>query len=839
MKNNFTKFKSGLVAAMLAFGFTEAATAQTLLSESFTNPGIPTGWTNVVSKGTVGFIRETDGTSNSGTQFAGTFNGPTKANGYLLYDSDDNANAAGDSVVLTTTAINATGKNNVFLKFNEFYGEFNSKAYVQVSNNGTTWTTVHTTDTGLAANQVTTNPNLVNVNLSSVAANQATVYVRFIYSSTAAGGSYWWFIDDVEVYAPVAGAVDLGVSNIYALGKLPLSANTTGRAITARITNPGTSLVTSETVTLNITGANTYTATATVTNLAPGLTQNVTFTGFIPTTAGTDTIRVSVPNDLNNANNTQTYLQAVTTSTISHAVGNPPTGTSLTGLQGTGAFYAKFSTNKPTATTIPVVRALIASAGPPAVSTVGQTLYAVVLDATGNLLGRSADRVITAADLSTGGLGMIEFPLRTPITLDPNADFFVGLAQVGGGYFPLITQPETPVRPGTFFIGSVTGGTLTPSSQAVRYVLEADLVTPPTTLNDASVEAVYSLGKVSLTPGGNVSKVQAIVKNTGTTILTNIAVRATVSTSTYNNTVTVSGLAPGETELVTFPNYTANTPMNTKNLTVSLPADDNVNNNTLVTPITITAATQGYAVGTLADSYVSWPGSGTGSNQAFLVRLNTTGNIKVNTVRAFIRDNAAVVGRTVYAVVVDSMGNEIGRSANVTFTTGDLGIMRPFPITIPPAIRNASYYVGIAIPPYTGTRVDFLGVQFETPEREEAYYAWPLAATTPTKPIEVGAERRFMIEADVANITGVKEEINASLVSVYPNPSNGVFNISAAAMKGANMNMEVRDLQGKLVYSAAASKDNASVNLKNVAAGVYMLKVSTDSEVAVKRLIVK
>ena len=58
-------------------------------------------------------------------------------------------------------------------------------------------------------------------------------------------------------------------------------------------------------------------------------------------------------------------------------------------------------------------------------------------------------------------------------------------------------------------------------------------------------------------------------------------------------------------------------------------------------------------------------------------------------------------------------------------------------------------------------------------------------------------------------------------------------------MKGNNISLEVRDLQGKLVYSAKASKADATVNLKNVAAGVYMLTVSSESEIAVKRLIVE
>jgi hypothetical protein len=832
MKRTFTKLKAGFLAAALAMGFAGTASAQTIFSESFTGTGIPTGWTNTPFIGTTGFIRATSGTSAGA--FPGTFNGPTKATGYLLYDSDDNANATGDSVEVKTPVINATGKSSVFLRFNEFYAEFNSTATVQVSNNGTTWTTVHRADAGLANNTPTANPLLVNVDISSIAANQATVYVRFKYSSTAAGGAYWWFIDDVEVYSPVTGPTDLSVGPIYTLGKLPLTGNSAPHVVKAVIKNVGTNSLTSETVTLNVTGATTFTTTATISNLAAGASTTVTFPGYTPTTAGTNTLIVSVP--VTNpvpANNSDTTFQEVTTNTISVAEGNPPTGSSVTGFAGTNAFYVRYNTNNSASTTIPVVRALIGSAGAPNVPTVGQTLYAVILDASGNLIARSANRVIAATDLGT----LVSFPITTPPILAANSTFHAGLAQVGGGYFPLITQPESPARPQTYFTGAVTGGTLNPStSTTTRFVIEADITAAPTNLNDASVESVYALGKVALTAGGNSSPIQARIKNTGTNPLTNLQVTAAVSTSTYNQTVTIPSLAVGQTILVNFPAYTANTPANTKTITVSLAADGNVNNNTLTSQIAVTNSTLSYVSVYTPDSYV---GFGPTGNAAFLIKLNAAGSIKVNTVRAFIRDDASVVGKTVFAVVVDSLGNEIARSANVVLTAADRGDLKSFTITTPPTVTNSAYYVGLAQPTYTGAQYFPLGIQIELPQRSKAYYTWGIGVTPVAKPTESTTGRRYMIEADITTITGVKEELSANAISVYPNPSNGEFHVSAKDMKGSNLNLEVRDLQGKVVYSAAASKDNATVNLKNVAAGVYILQVSTDSEVAVKRLVVE
>ena len=135
-----------------------------------------------------------------------------------------------------------------------------------------------------------------------------------------------------------------------------------------------------------------------------------------------------------------------------------------------------------------------------------------------------------------------------------------------------------------------------------------------------------------------------------------------------------------------------------------------------------------------------------------------------------------------------------------------------------------------------------MAYQDELPSRRKAYYSWAVGTTT--KPVEnvplAGAPaRRFMIEADLTNITGVKANLDSKAVSVYPNPSKGVFNVGVNNLKGSNFAMEVRDLQGKLIYSGVSGANNTVIDLKDVAAGVYMLQVSTDSEVAVKRLVVE
>ncbi|GAB4282266.1 MAG: hypothetical protein Kow0068_06910 [Marinilabiliales bacterium] len=186
---------SGLNASKLIKNSSKANTV--LLTQDFSSTTFPpTGWTSTVISGTLNWSR------GVGSQTYATFSnvGTTADNGYAFVDSDGNGGAGGaENCVLTTPAINCTGYNYVYLKFNEFFYQYAaSTADVEVSNNGSTWTVVHSAHTGLGTNEATPNPWKQDIDISSIAANQATVFVRFHWTGSY---DYYWFIDDVEVYA--------------------------------------------------------------------------------------------------------------------------------------------------------------------------------------------------------------------------------------------------------------------------------------------------------------------------------------------------------------------------------------------------------------------------------------------------------------------------------------------------------------------------------------------------------------------------------------------------------------------------------------------------------------
>jgi len=142
----------------------------------------------------------------------------TAANGYALFDSDSLCSGNQNAHLTTAQSIDCSGHPGVILKFEQNYRNFNDSTFVEVSTNGTTWTKFPV-NANFAINQSSTNPQLVTLNISSVAGNQATVWIRFtFYSTTAAFGTnggcgYAWMVDDILLED--APDFDLKIQNTF------------------------------------------------------------------------------------------------------------------------------------------------------------------------------------------------------------------------------------------------------------------------------------------------------------------------------------------------------------------------------------------------------------------------------------------------------------------------------------------------------------------------------------------------------------------------------------------------------------------------------------------------
>ncbi|MFH2054926.1 MAG: C25 family cysteine peptidase [bacterium] len=104
---------------------------------------------------------------------------------------------------ITSPAIDCSGKSDVQLSFMRWLGVETSDydhAYVRISNNGTTWTTIW--ENGGEVNDGAWTSQTYDI--SAVADNQPTVYLRFTMGTTDGGWTYCgWNIDDLAVTANI------------------------------------------------------------------------------------------------------------------------------------------------------------------------------------------------------------------------------------------------------------------------------------------------------------------------------------------------------------------------------------------------------------------------------------------------------------------------------------------------------------------------------------------------------------------------------------------------------------------------------------------------------------
>lgn len=236
---------------------------------------------------------------------------------------------------------------------------------------------------------------------------------------------------------------DVKVTNLYTLGKLPLTYGD-NHVIQAKVINEGTGTLTNLNVTLGITGANVFNDVQVIPSLAPGAFQIVSFLPFTATTLGTNTVTVSVPTDDISTNNAKTITQEVTQNLTTYKEGTAPSpgGIGFTGA--TGDFVAKFNTSA--VAQINEIKVDFFSGGQP---------YQIgIWDASGTAGAPGTNLWTSTSFTSVSGTAFIPVP-----NIGVIGDYFVGVKQTGTTNVSFGFQNEYSIRPNTFYYTSPTGGT--------------------------------------------------------------------------------------------------------------------------------------------------------------------------------------------------------------------------------------------------------------------------------------------------------------------------------------------------------------------------------------------
>ena len=273
--------------------------------------------------------------------------------------------------------------------------------------------------------------------------------------------------------------------------------------------------------------------------------------------------------------------------------------------------------------------------------------------------------------------------------------------------------------------------------------------------DDLEVVALYAMGKNPL-GYSQAEQVQAIVRNNGYLPADKAVTLNITGTNPYTTTENVT-LAPGQETVVSFMAYNPTTAGNSA-MTVSVPADQVVGNDAQTWVQETTTNTFSYA-----DSVLTGLG-GVGYNTGdglLLNRYYVNGAASINQVRIRISDNAAAVGNTIYAVLMDTSGTVVSQSANYVITAGDLETWVTFNLQTSVNVSDVDVLVGLAQTANAVTGYFPIAYQDESLTRPNAYFTSDLTGAN------LGAVNgfRLMIEA----VVGPACAVTASSVNTNAN----------------------------------------------------------------------
>lgn len=86
-------------------------------------------------------------------------------------------------------------------------------------------------------------------------------------------------------------------------------------------------------------------------------------------------------------------------------------------------------------------------------------------------------------------------------------------------------------------------------------------------------------------------------------------------------------------------------------------------------------------------------------------------------------------------------------------------------------------------------------------------------------------------------IAGLGEDMAGLDVKVYPNPSNGLYNIELP--QGKVHELTVTDLTGKVISNQKVNSKTIELDLQKSAKGIYILKLQSEGKTAIRKLVVE
>jgi hypothetical protein len=127
--------------------------------------------------------------------FGPTFNS-TSGGSFALINSDSFPADTQDDYLILKVGTSLVGLSGVQLSFRHYFRRFAEDHVVEVSNDSLSWVSFYSSAALVARNTTINNSTLTRLNISSVAANQPQIWIRFRY---VGAWDWFWAVDDIEI----------------------------------------------------------------------------------------------------------------------------------------------------------------------------------------------------------------------------------------------------------------------------------------------------------------------------------------------------------------------------------------------------------------------------------------------------------------------------------------------------------------------------------------------------------------------------------------------------------------------------------------------------------------
>ena len=195
--------------------------------------------------------------------------------------------------------------------------------------------------------------------------------------------------------------------------------------------------------------------------------------------------------------------------------------------------------------------------------------------------------------------------------------------------------------------------------------------------------------------------------------------------------------------------------------------------------------------------------------------------------------NSATPNNTRFGFAFESLFDSGANGGTLTITDSNLTQIKT--TTVNSNTRNTIVHTGSGNTGPDSQQFSFEWTAPETAENPVTFYAVGNAANNNGNSF---GDNIYSVSLDVkANTTGISENFLQNNITVYPNPSNGRFQLAIGENQDErNYNLMIINLEGKIIYQSVVEKSNTNIDLSEFAKGNYYLKVFNEENNLTKKI---